>query len=106
MIAFNIALPVSYQVISKLVNKIIIRSESINAKYTVCESHTMLLNCSFKTIIFVILDNGSTLPLAVSKEPDKILLVYFLLQIIGVAQVINKRGFLDHTFTREDEKVK
>ena len=27
------------------------------------------------------------------------------LQVIGVAQVINKRGFLDHTFTREDEKV-
>ncbi|PFX27035.1 dual 3',5'-cyclic-AMP and -GMP phosphodiesterase 11-like isoform X1 [Stylophora pistillata] len=26
-------------------------------------------------------------------------------EIIGVAQVINKRGFLDHTFTREDEKI-
>ena len=33
--------------------------------------------------------------------------MYFelFLQVIGVAQVINKRGFLDHTFTREDEKV-
>ena len=36
-----------------------------------------------------------------------LLTMYFelFLQVIGVAQVINKRGFLDHTFTREDEKV-
>ena len=32
-------------------------------------------------------------------------LLKLLLKVIGVAQVINKRGFLDHTFTREDEKV-